>query len=241
MGRAHEVRAASMAATAAKKGALYMQASKEIYMAAKSGEPDPNSNLALRSAIEKWKSQQVTRDVIERAIQKAKGGSQESYHEGRYEGYGVGQSCFIIDTLTDNDNRALVNTRTAVTKRGGHLGTPGSVSFNFTQSGVLSFKADQSRDEIEEMLIMSDVDVTEVSKDEEGYVDVLVTPTALNDAKKVLNDAGIAEFETAEIQMIANELIVLSPEEKEKFQHMLDDLDEVEDVQAVWHNVDLSK
>ena len=131
MGRAHEVRAKAMAATAAKRSALFMRASKEIYMAAKNGVPDPEMNLALRSAIEKWRGQNVTKDVIDRAIQKAKGGEAESYSEGRYEAFGPGGSLFIIDTLTDNTNRAFIELRTAITKKGGHLG---STIFNFTQS-----------------------------------------------------------------------------------------------------------
>ena len=101
MGRAHEVRAKKMAATSAAKSALYMRASKEIYMAAKSGEPDPNSNLALRAVLEKYKGQGVTKEVIERAINKAKGGEVTAYEAGRYEGFGPGSSAIIVDTLTD--------------------------------------------------------------------------------------------------------------------------------------------
>ena len=161
MGRAHEVRAKAMAATAAARSALFMRASKEIYMAAKSGEPDPDMNLALRSAIEKWKGQNVTKDVIERAIQKAKGGSAESYTSGLYEAFGPGNSYFIIESLTDNTNRALTEIRTAITKKGGHLGT---VAYNFTQYGVLAFKGN-NRDEVEETLILGDVDVSSVTEE----------------------------------------------------------------------------
>lgn len=135
MGRAHEVRAKAMAATAAARSALFMRASKEIYMAAKSGEPDPEMNLALRSAIEKWKGQNVTKEVIERAIQKAKGGSAESYTAGRYEGFAQGASAIIVDTLTDNTNRAYVNVRGAFTKKGGHLGT--QVQYHLTLMNVV--------------------------------------------------------------------------------------------------------
>lgn len=234
MGRAHEVRAKAMAATAAARSALFMRASKEIYMAAKSGTPDPNENLALRSAIEKWKSQNVTKDVIQRAIEKAKGGSQEAYEAGRYEGFAQGNATFIIDTLTDNVNRAFVEVRTAVTKRGGHLGTPGSVSFNFTECGLIEFKG-TNRDEVEEALIMGDVDVMEVELDEDIVV-VKTSPTALNDAKKVLEEMGITELETCEITMIPNDYVTLTGEDAEKFKNMLDVLDEVGDVQAVYHN-----
>ena len=233
MGRAHEVRAKAMAATAAARSALFMRASKEIYMAAKSGVPDPDSNLALRSAIEKWKSQHVTKDVIERAIQKAKGGSAESYEVGRYEAFGPGGSLFIIDTLTDNTNRALVEVRTAITKKGGHLG---STIFNFTETGYFLFKG-TNRDEVEETLILSDVDVREVNQDEDA-IEVMVEPAAFAQAREVLNGMGITEFESAEITFFANDPIELTdPEEKRKFDELCDKLDELEDVQNVYTNV----
>ena len=235
MGRAHEVRAKAMAATAAARSALFMRASKEIYMAAKSGVPDPDSNLALRSAIEKWKAKNVTKDVIDRAIQKAKGGSGENYEPGRYEAFGPGGSLLIIDTLTDNTNRALVGVRTAVTKKGGHLG---SVIFNFTETGVFLFKG-TNRDEVEETLILSDVDVREVMQEEE-YIEVYVEPTAFAKCRDVLKDMGVAEFEVAEITFLANDPITIDdPEQLRKFNELLDMLDEVEDVQNVFHNVNL--
>ena len=233
MGRAHEVRAKAMAATAAARSALFMRASKEIYMAAKSGEPDPDCNLALRSAIEKWKSQNVTKDVIERAIQKAKGGSAESYEEGRYEAFGPGGSLFIIDTLTDNTNRALTEVRTSITKKGGHMG---SVLFNFTQYGVFDFKGN-NRDEVEETLILSDVDVQEVTI-EDGEIEVLVSPEAFGKARDVLSNMGISEFDVAEISFLPNDPIeITDPDDKRKFNELCDMLDELQDVQNVYHNV----
>ena len=236
MGRAHEVRAKAMAATAAARSALFMRASKEIYMAAKSGVPDPDSNLALRSAIEKWKGQHVTKDVIERAIQKAKGGSAESYEQGRYEAFGPGGSLFIIDTLTDNTNRALVEVRTTITKKGGHMG---STIFNFTETGVFDFKG-ENRDEVEETLILSDVDVREVTL-EDGEIEVLVEPSAFAKAREVLsNDLGVAEFDTAEIAFLANDPVeITDPEDLRKFNELCDMLDELQDVQNVYHNVKL--
>ena len=134
MGRHFEVRAAAMAGTAKKKSALYMRASKEIFVAAKSGVPDPASNLALRSAIDKFKGQGVPKDVIERAVSKAAGNDdQTAYISGRYEAMGPGGSMIVVDTLTDNVNRAYVEIKTVITKRGGHLA---SVVFNFTETGV---------------------------------------------------------------------------------------------------------
>ena len=234
MGRAHEVRAKAMVATAAKRSALFMRASKEIYMAAKSGVPDPEMNLALRSAIEKWRGQNVTKDVIDRAIQKAKGGEAESYSEGRYEAFGPGNSLFIIDTLTDNSNRAFIEVRTAITKKGGHLG---STIFNFTQTGLFVFNG-TNRDEVEENLILSDVDVREVTC-EGDEIEVLVEPAAFAQAREVLVGMGVSEFETAEIVFLANDQIELDEEDKRKFEELLDMLDEVEDVQNVYHNVKL--
>lgn len=235
MGRHFEVRAKAMAATAAKKTALYTRASKEIYMAAKSGIPAPESNLALRSAIDKWKGQSVPKDVIERAIKKAAGGDVENYIEGRYEAFGPGGSYIIVDSLTDNVNRAASEIKSSITKKGGHMG---SVIYNFTETGVFVFKA-TNRDEIEETLILSDVDVREVNLDGDT-LEVLVEPTAFGAAKTVLNDLGITEFEVSEITFIPNETITIPEgDEKEKFIQLLDVLDELQDVQNVYHNVEL--
>ena len=233
MGRAHEVRAKAMAATAAKRSALFNRASKEIYMAAKSGEPDPSMNLALRSAIEKWRSQNVTKDVIDRAIQKAKGGSAESYTQGRYEAFGPGGSLLIVDSLTDNSNRAFIEIRTAITKKGGHLG---STIFNFTETGVFDFNG-TNRDEVEETLILSDVDVREVTL-EDGVISVLVEPHAFGQARDVLTGMGIGEFITSEITFLPNDPVELTdPEDLRKFTELLDLLDDIEDVQNVYTNV----
>ena len=234
MGRHFEVRAASMAATAKKKSALYMRASKEIYMAAKRGVPDPNSNLALRSAIDKYRKT-CPKDVIDRAIKKAQGGDATSYIEGRYEALGPAGTLLIIDTLSDNSNRALVNVRTIITRKGGQLG---SVSYNFEHVGVLAFKYDGSEEALEEDLILNDVDVKEINN-EDGEVEILVAPNDFEKAKEVLKNLNITDFEVAEVTMVANDKITLEGEDLKKFQELLDQLDDCEDVQNVYHNVDL--
>ena len=233
MGRHFEVRAAAMAATAKQKSAVYMRASKEIYMAAKRGVPDPNSNLALRAAIDKYRKS-VPRDVFDRAIKKAQGGDAEVFIEGRYEAFGPANSYLIIDTLTDNTNRALVNVRTCVTRKGGHLG---SVLYNFTLNGLFVFDTNKTAEELEETLILNDVDVLDVSV-EDGKAEVLVTDEAFENAKKVLNDDGINDFDVAEVRFIPNEKITLEGEDLKKFNDLLDSLDDCEDVQAVYHNVE---
>ena len=234
MGRHHEVRAAAMARTGKIKSALYARASKEAYMAAKQGSPDPKTNLALRAVYEKYRGKSVPRDVFDRAIKKAQGGEAVAYVEGRYEAFGPGNSLLIVDTLTDNPNRALVEVRTQIVRKGGHLG---SVIYNFTQLGVLSFKG-TNRDEVEEALILGDVDVQSVEA-EEGYIYVTVAPHALAQAKEVLAGLGITEFDEAEVRMEPNEWITLDDEDKAKFQELVDGLEECEDVQNVAHNVEL--
>ena len=232
MGRHFEVRAAAMAATAKQKSAVYMRASKEIYMAAKRGVPDPESNLALRAAIDKYRKS-CPKDVIERAIKKAQGGDATNYIEGRYEAFGPGSSYLIIDTLTDNTNRALV--RTAVTRKGGHLG---SVIYNFEQAAVLAFDWKGTEEELEEALVFGDVDVRSISL-EEGKAEVICAPNDLDKAKEVLGENNVTDFDMAEVTMLANDKVKLEEEDLRKFKDLLDALDDCEDVQNVYHNVEL--
>ena len=234
MGRAYQVRASSMAATAAKRSALFMRASREIYMAAKSGTPDPESNLPLRSAIDKYRALNVTRDVIERAIKKAAGGEVEAYNAGRYEAFGPGGCYLVVDTLTDNINRAISEVRSSITKRNGKMG---SVLFNFTEYGQLVFLG-QQQTEVEEQLILGDVDVQHIHVNGD-QLEVLVSPTSFAQAKKILEGMGVQNFIASEITLIANDTITLEGENLQLFRQLLDVLDELQDVQNVYHNVEL--
>jgi YebC/PmpR family DNA-binding regulatory protein len=232
MGRHFEVRAAAMAASAKAKSAIYMRASKEIYAAAKSGIPDPESNLALRSAIEKYRKT-TPRDVIERAIEKAKGGDAVAYIAGRYEFFGPGGSFIVVDTLSDNVNRALTSVRTIVTRKGGKMG---SVMYNFQLAGVIDFKG-TNRQDVEDNLILGDVDVHSVTLDD-GEIEVVVGPSDLDKAEEVIKGLGVTDFDNAEVTLLANESVTLEPEDLERFKTMLEELNEDEDVQDVYHNVD---
>lgn len=234
MGRAYQVRASSMAATAAKRSALFMRASKEIYMAAKSGTPDPDSNLALRAAVDKYRALNVTREVIERAIKKAAGGEVEAYNAGRYEAFGPGGCFLIVDTLTDNTNRAISEVRSAITKRHGKMG---SVLFNFNEYGQLVFTG-QKQSLVEEQLILGDVDVQQINT-QGDQIEVLVSPSSFNQAKKVLSSMGVTSFIVAEISLLPNEMVTLTGENLQLFKQLLDVLDELQDVQNVYHNVEL--
>jgi YebC/PmpR family DNA-binding regulatory protein len=222
-----------MAATAAKRSALFMRASREIYMAAKSGS-DPDSNLSLRAAIDKYRALNVTRDVIERAIKKAAGGEVEAYNAGRYEAFGPGGCYLVVDTLTDNINRAISEVRSSITKRNGKMG---SVLFNFTEYGQLVFLGQQQA-VVEEQLILGDVDVQHIHVNGD-QLEVLVAPTSFAQAKKILESMGVQSFIASEITLIPNDTVTLEGENLELFKQLLDVLDELQDVQNVYHNVEL--
>ena len=242
MGRAHEVRAKTIAKTNAAKSALYNRASKEIYLAAKSGVPDPKDNLALRSAIEKWKAQHVTKDVIDRAIAKAKDKDSSSYVAGRYEGFGPGGVAIMVDTLTDNEKRAFAAVRACFTHHGGKVGNSGSAAFNFVRMGLISFDSDKTLDEIEEDLIMNEVDIQSVDQDETTFL-VQVNPADLDHAREVIMaDFGVGEddFSTYEVTYVpTGDTVKVNDEDKAKLEKLIEDMDEVEDVQAVYHNAEL--
>ena len=232
MGRHFEVRAAAMASTAAKKSALYMRASKEIYLAAKQGEPNPDSNLALRSAIDKFKSQGVPKDVVERAIKKASGSDAVAYIPGRYEVMGPGNTMFVIDTLTDNVNRAVSDIKAAI-KKANAVFT--KVDYNFTENGVFVFEGFRQA-VVEEHLILNDIDVWEVAE-EDGKVQVLVNPSAFGAARDSLYELGVSEFIVSEIRMLPNDLITVTGDDLEMFTRLIDLLEDGQDVQSVYYNV----
>ena len=236
MGRAHEVRAASMAKTAAIKSKLYSRYGKELYIAAKSGEPDPEMNLTLKRKIAEAKAAQVPADVIKRAIEKAKGSSNESYDSLRYEGFGPGESTVIIDCLTDNSNRTIASINQVFNKAKCKLGVKGSVSFNYDNLGILSFKYDDE-DKILEILMEADVDVNDIEK-EDGSITVYVSPTDLHKAQEAINAAlGEIEYDVLAIKMLPHEYVELNDADKELFNRLLTLLDDVDDVNEVFHNV----
>ncbi|BCR35296.1 YebC/PmpR family DNA-binding transcriptional regulator [Mariniplasma anaerobium] len=237
MGRAFEVRKVAMGKTAAVKSKLYAKYGKEIYMAAKSGTPDPELNQTLKRIIEKAKKDQVTADVIKRAIDKAKGGSEESYSEARYEGFGPGNSMIIVECLTDNVNRTIAEVRNAFTKTNGKLGVSGSVLHQFNHQAVFTVP-ELTEDEVLETLVLNDVDVTDIEAEEDGV-------TILGDAKDYNQIRTAFTDENPELEFITDEIMWLpimdteltSEEDQSTFQRLLDMLNELDDVQDVYHNV----
>ena len=237
MGRAFEVRKVAMGKTAAAKSKVYAKYGKEIYMAAKAGSPDPDTNQALKRIIEKAKKEQVTSDVIKRAIDKAKGGSDETYTSIRYEGFGPGSSMIIVECLSDNVNRTIAEVRNCFTKTGGKLGISGSVVHQFTHNAVFTLPG-VTEDDVLEILVNNDLDISDIETDEAGVTiygadnDYNLIRTAISDAMPEM------ELETDEIMWLPIMGTSLdSEEDQEKFDRLLSMLDELDDVQEVYHNV----
>jgi YebC/PmpR family DNA-binding regulatory protein len=237
MGRAHEVRAASMAKTAAAKSKLNNKWSKLIYMAAKSGVPDPSMNLALKQTIDKAKREQATADVIKRAIEKAKGNDTTSYTELLLEGFGPGNSQLVIEALTDNHNRTQTNVKIELSRCGGKIAQSGSVTHSFSNISYFVVKG-MSGDEVLEALMNADCNPDDVSEEE----DETVISAPANEYTKIKNAllAAKADLELVEDKitwqpMVTTELA--TDKEKEQFQRLLDLLNEDEDVQDIYYNV----
>ena len=238
MGRAYQNRKESMARTAGAKTKLYSRAGKEIYVSAKNGGADPTANLQLRRLIEKAKREQVPSHVIEKALDKAKGAGGENYEVVRFEGYGPGGCTVIVDCLTDNNNRTFGEVRHCFTKTKAKIGVPGAVAHLFDHLGVFAFKHD-NEDAVLEALLNADVDVTEV-ENEEGIITVYVPPTEFNKAHTALMESfpGI-HLEMEEITFLPQAHTTLEGDDAAMFQKFLELLEECDDVQNVYHNVEL--
>jgi YebC/PmpR family DNA-binding regulatory protein len=236
MGRAYQNRKESMAKTSDAKARVYSKYGRVIYMCAKEGGTDPDGNLALRGLIERAKKDQVPTHVIDKAIKKAEGGSGEDFSVARYEGYGPGGCMVIVDCLTDNPNRTFGDVRQCFTKTKCKIGTEGSVLHMFDHSAILVFNGDE--EEALEALMMADVDVTDIES-VDGKITVFAPSSEYFKAKKSLTDAfdGI-EFDVDEIQFLPTSTSPISADSVEMFDKFLDMLNDLEDVQNVYHNVE---
>jgi YebC/PmpR family DNA-binding regulatory protein len=236
MGRAFEVRKKAMDKTNAMKTKIYSRFGREIYVAAKAGIPDMDLNVGLRRVVEKARVNQVPADVIKRAIDKAKGGSDESYTEIRYEGFGPNNSTIIVDCLTDNVNRTVSEVRNCFTKSKSKLGVSGSVSHMFDSVGLLVFTYDQEETMLD-ALIEHDCDVQELEV-EDGVMSVYVNPTDLYKAKGAVESIlPEVNFEVMENTMLPHEYVTLEGEDQDMWNRLSGMLDELDDVQNVFHNI----
>ena len=237
MGRAYQNRKDSMAKTAAAKTKVYSKYGREIYVCAKSGGPDPDANLSLRGLIDRAKKDQVPAHVIEKAIEKARGGAGEDFSPARYEGFGPGNCMAIVDCLTDNPNRTFADVRNCFTKTKSKIGTEGSVSHMFDHCAILAFKGDDEEATLE-ALMMADVDVTDI-ENEDGLITVFTPSTEYFKAKQALTDAlGEVDFEVDLIQFLPQITTEISGEDVAMFEKFTDMLNELDDVQNIYHNAE---
>jgi YebC/PmpR family DNA-binding regulatory protein len=235
MGRAFQNRKESMAKTSNANAKLYSKYSREIYVTAKSGGVEIDGNLALRSLVDRAKKDQVPTHVIDKAIEKAKGGAGEDFQVARYEGYGPGGSMVIIDCLTDNPTRTFNDVRVCFTKCNLKIGTQGSVMHMFDHAAIFVFSHDDE-EAVLDALMEADVDVSEIEA-EDGKLTVFAPHTDYFKAKQVLQ-SFTNDFDVDEIQFVPKSTNAVSDEDQvvlEKFMEMLNDLD---DVQNVYSNVE---
>ena len=239
MGRIFEKRKHSIFKTAAQNSKLYSKYSKQLYMAAKNGVPDPSANPVLRNFVERAKKENVPSHVIEKAIQKAAGTGGENYQPARYEGFGPGGSLVIVDCLTDNNTRTISDVRNCFTKTGAKMSANGSVVMLFDHLAVISFSGD-SEEKVLEAMFAADVAVEEVeSKD--GTITVFAPPTEFYKAKTALHQAfPDLEFDVQEITFLPKETKILSGEDSALFEKFLGMLNDCDDVQEIYHNVALT-
>ena len=236
MGRAYEVRKASIQKTGAAKGKIYTTFAKEIYLAAKKGSPNPEANITLKRLIDKAKKNQVPSDIITRALDKAKGVGQDEYHEVVYEGFGPGASTLIIKCLTDNVNRTVGMVRAAFNKVNKSLGVTNSVSYNYEHLGVISFKYDDE-EKVLDLLLNAGIEVIDIES-EDGYITISLNPSDMNTAKDALErDIANIDYEIDEVGMYAKDKITLEGEDKEIFDRLYNMLEDIEDVSQIYTNV----
>ena len=224
-----------MEKTAGAKTKVYSKYGKEIYVCAKNGGTDPDTNLSLRRLMDKAKKDQVPGHVIDKAIDKAAGGAGEDFVPARYEGFGPGNCMVIVDCLTDNNNRTITDVRNCFTKTGAKIGAPGAVSHMFDHQAIFVFEG-EDEDAVLEVLMEADVDVTDVES-EDGKISVYAPNTEFFKVKTALLDAyPELSFEVEEITFVPQTHVDISEDDMPMFQKFMDMLNDCDDVQDVYHN-----
>jgi YebC/PmpR family DNA-binding regulatory protein len=220
-----------------KRGKVWTRIIREIMVAARQGGGDVNMNPRLRLAIEKAKAANMPADTVKKNVDKATGNLEGvNYEEIRYEGYGIGGAAIIVDCMTDNRVRTVAEVRHAFSKYGGNLGTEGSVAFQFKHVGQFVFAPGASEEKIMEVALEAGAE--DVVTDDDGAVEVLCAPPDFEAVKKALDAAGLKP-EVAEVTMRAENTIELGGEDAQKMQKLLDVIEDLDDVQEVYHNAQL--
>ncbi|MBD8499615.1 YebC/PmpR family DNA-binding transcriptional regulator [Paenibacillus arenosi] len=215
---------------------IYARFGREIYVVAKQGEPNPESNQALKFVIERAKTYNVPKAIIDRAVEKAKGGSDENYEELRYEGFGPNGSMIIVDALTNNVNRTASEVRSAFNKNGGNLGVSGSVSYMFDQTAVIGFEG-KTADEVLELLMNADIDVRDILEEDDAVI-IYAEPDQFHVVQEACKAAGVTEFSVAELTMLPQNFVEIEADAQPQFEKLIDALENLDDVQQVYHNVE---
>ncbi|ACJ29097.1 Conserved hypothetical protein [Shewanella piezotolerans WP3] len=225
------------AAQDAKRGKLFTKFIRELTVAAREGGSDPDSNPRLRAAIDKSLSNNMTRDTVERAIKRGAGELDGQVLETIiYEGYGPGGTAVLVETMTDNKNRTVSGVRNAFSKSGGNLGTDGSVAYLFDKKGIISY---QNADEDTVMDAALEAGADDVVAHEDCSIDVFTTPEDFGAVKDALDAAGL-EAVNAEVTMLPSTKAELDASTAPKFLRLIDNLEDHDDVQEVYHNADIS-
>ena len=227
------------AATDRKRGKIWTKLIREVTVAAKEGGGSPEANPRLRLALDKANGANMPKDTIKRAIERGAGGADgESYDEIRYEGYGPGGTAVIVDCMTDNRNRTASEVRHAFSKHGGNLGTDGSVAYLFSKQGIISFGPGADEDAIIEAALEAGAE--DVVTNDDGSVDVITAPEVFQEVKAAVLQAGITP-DNAEVTFSASTSAELDQETAEKLLRLVDALEDLDDVQDVYNNADISE
>lgn len=237
MGRAYEVRKASIQKTGAARGKIYSMYAKEIYLAAKNGGTSMEANASLKRLVDRAKKEQVPSDIIKRAIDKVNSGVDDSYTSATYEMFGPAGSTLIVDCLTDNLNRSVSDLRAVVNKCHIKMGSVGSVSYNYVNLCIVGFKGINEEDALN-VLIENDIDIDDIETQNDMVV-IYGEPQDLFKIKDAILSIKNVEFEIDEISKLPKEKVTLQGEDLETFNKVLAMLDDVEDVNQVYHNVEL--
>ncbi|MDB5973931.1 MAG: YebC/PmpR family DNA-binding transcriptional regulator [Nevskia sp.] len=223
----------------AKKAKTFTKFIREITMAARAGGGDPSGNPRLRTAIDKALHNNMTRDTVERAVKRGTGeGGGQAVEEVRYEGYGPGGVAILVDCMTDNTTRTVAEVRHAFSKQGGNLGSSGSVAFQFAETGEIIFDIREQPAQEEKILELALDGGADDVQSEDGFVDVLTSPANFETVKAKLEAAGLKPIE-ADVVMRPSNRVAVAGEAAETLQALLDWLEELDDVQEVYHNADL--
>ncbi|MBJ2154624.1 YebC/PmpR family DNA-binding transcriptional regulator [Variovorax sp. IB41] len=222
-----------------KRGKLWTRAIREITVAARAGGGDLSANPRLRLAVEKAKAVNLPIDTVKRNIDKATGNLEGvNYEEIRYEGYGIGGAAIIVDTMTDNRVRTVAEVRHAFSKHGGNMGTEGSVAFQFKHCGQIIFAPGTDEDKVMEVALEAGAE--DVVTDDDGAIEVITAALEFEAVKNALEAAGLKP-EVAEVTMRAENTVDVTGEDAAKMQKLLDVLEDLDDVQAVFHNALLAE